>query len=88
MRDDIRPIKGEKKEEKEEKDKNYYMSERLLWLLPAILPSCPPGVDQGKIDASFQEGRADRDPAEARPRPSRRRRRSSSRRSDGGVGVE
>ena len=53
--DDILTIKGEKKEEKEEKDKNYYMSERRYGSFQRSF-QLPPGVDQGKIDASFQKG--------------------------------
>ena len=53
--DDILTIKGEKKEEKEEKDKNYYMSERRYGSFQRSF-QLPAGVDQSKIDASFQKG--------------------------------
>ena len=48
-------IKGEKKEEKEEKDKDYYRSERRYGSFQRSF-ELPPGVDQGKIDASFKNG--------------------------------
>jgi len=35
--DDVLTIKGEKREEKEEKNKNYYLSERSFWFVPALL---------------------------------------------------
>lgn len=53
--DDVLTIKGEKKEEKQEKDKNYYMSERRYGSFQRAF-QLPQGVDQSKIDASFQKG--------------------------------
>jgi HSP20 family protein len=53
--DDVLTIKGEKEEEKEEKDKNYYMSERRYGSFQRSF-QLPAGVDQSKIDASFQKG--------------------------------
>ena len=48
-------IKGEKKEEKEEKDKDYYLSERRYGSFQRSF-QVPEGVDTGKIDASFSKG--------------------------------
>ena len=53
--DDILTITGEKKEEKEEKDKNYYMSERRYGSFQRSF-QLPAGVDQSRIDATFQKG--------------------------------
>ncbi|HXQ41100.1 MAG TPA: Hsp20/alpha crystallin family protein [Candidatus Udaeobacter sp.] len=53
--DDVLTIKGEKKEEREEKDKNYYMSERRYGSFQRSF-QLPAGVDQSKIDATFQKG--------------------------------
>jgi HSP20 family protein len=55
LADDVLTIKGEKKEEKEEKDKNYYRSERRFGSFQRVF-ELPPGIDQGKIEASFQKG--------------------------------
>jgi len=55
LSDDILTIKGEKKEEKEEKDKNYYMSERRFGSFQRSF-QLPAGVDQSKIAANFQKG--------------------------------
>jgi HSP20 family protein len=48
-------IKGEKKEEKEERDKDYYLSERRYG---SFLRSfqVPEGVDAAKIEATFAKG--------------------------------
>ena len=48
-------IKGEKKEEKEEREKDYYVSERRYG---SFLRSfqVPEGVDTGKIEAAFAKG--------------------------------
>jgi HSP20 family protein len=48
-------LKGEKKEEKEQRDKDYYMSERRYG---SFLRSfqVPEGVDSAKIEASFSKG--------------------------------
>ena len=48
-------IRGEKKEEKEEKKKDYYLSERRYGSFERRF-QVPPGVDTGKIDASFKKG--------------------------------
>jgi HSP20 family protein len=53
--DDVLTIKGEKKEEKEQKDKNYYLSERRYGLFQRAF-QLPTGLDQAKIEASFQKG--------------------------------
>jgi len=48
-------IKGEKREEKEEKDKNYYLSERRYGSFQRSF-QLPDGVDQDKIAANFDKG--------------------------------
>lgn len=52
---DTLAIKGEKKEEKEEKKKDYYLSERHYGAFERRF-QVPPGVETGKIDASFRNG--------------------------------
>jgi HSP20 family protein len=53
--DDVLTIKAEKKEEKEQEGKNYYLSERRYGLCQRAF-QLPAGVDQSKIEASFQKG--------------------------------
>lgn len=53
--DDVLTIKGEKKEEKEEKQKDYYLSERRYGSFERYF-GLPDGVDADKIDASFKNG--------------------------------
>jgi HSP20 family protein len=48
-------IKGEKREEKEEKDKDYYVSERRFGSFQRSF-RIPEGVDADKVDASFSKG--------------------------------
>jgi HSP20 family protein len=48
-------IKGEKKEEKEEHEKDYYMSERRFGSFMRSF-QVPEGVDTGKIEATFAKG--------------------------------
>ena len=48
-------IKGEKRQETEEKKKNYYMSERRYGSFERSF-QVPDGVDQDKIEASFNKG--------------------------------
>jgi len=48
-------IKGEKKEEKEEKGKDFYLSERRFGSFVRTFAT-PPGVESGKIEASFSNG--------------------------------
>lgn len=48
-------IKGEKKQEKEEKEKNYYRIERSYGSFQRVL-SLPEDVDQAGIKASFKNG--------------------------------
>ena len=48
-------IKGEKKQEKEEKNKNYYLSERSYGSFQRVF-AMPEGVDQAKIAANFAKG--------------------------------
>lgn len=48
-------IKGEKKEEKEEREKEYYLSERRYGSFQRMF-RVPEGVDTDKIDASFKKG--------------------------------
>jgi HSP20 family protein len=53
--DDILTIKGEKKDEKEEKQKDYYLSERSYGSFVRSF-QLPENVDKSKIDASFTKG--------------------------------
>jgi HSP20 family protein len=48
-------IKGEKKEEKEEREKEYYLSERRYGSFQRMF-RVPEGVDTDNIDASFKNG--------------------------------
>lgn len=48
-------LKGEKRQEKEEKDKNYYLSERSYGSFQRIF-RLPDGVDRDKVAASFAKG--------------------------------
>jgi HSP20 family protein len=48
-------IKGEKKEEKEEKQKDYYLSERRYGSFQRSF-AVPEGVDTDKIEANFFKG--------------------------------
>jgi HSP20 family protein len=48
-------IKGEKKEDKEEKEKDYYLSERRYGSFQRSF-RIPEGVDTDKIEATFQNG--------------------------------
>ena len=48
-------IKGEKREEKEEKNKDHYVSERSFGSFQRSF-QVPSGVDTDKIDASFKNG--------------------------------
>jgi HSP20 family protein len=55
LADDVLTIKGEKKEEKEEKNKDYYVSERRFGSFQRSF-TVPAGVDAGKIEANFKNG--------------------------------
>ena len=48
-------IKGEKKEDKEEKEKDYYLSERRFGSFQRSF-ELPEGIDEDKIQASFEMG--------------------------------
>jgi HSP20 family protein len=48
-------VKGEKKEEKEEREKDYYVSERRYGSFVRSF-QLPVGVDAGKIEATFAKG--------------------------------
>jgi HSP20 family protein len=48
-------IRGEKKQEKEEREKDYYMSERRYGSFMRSF-QVPEGVDAGKIEATFAKG--------------------------------
>jgi len=52
---DILILKGEKKEEKEEKDKNYWHVERCYGSFHRSIP-LPEQVEKEKIEAAFQKG--------------------------------
>ena len=53
--DGVLTIKGEKREEKEEKNKDYYLSERNFGSFQRSF-QVPSGVDTDKIDASLKNG--------------------------------
>jgi HSP20 family protein len=53
--DDAVMIKGEKKEEKEDKDKNYYYMERSYGSFCRAIP-LDAGIESGKAHASFKNG--------------------------------
>jgi len=48
-------IKGEKKEEREEKDKDYVLSERRFGSIQRSI-RLPDGIDPDKIEATFKKG--------------------------------
>ncbi len=48
-------IKGEKKEEKEDKDKNYYYMERSYGSFSRVIP-LEAAIESGKAEASFKNG--------------------------------
>jgi HSP20 family protein len=52
---DTLTLKGEKRQEKEQKEKNYYLSERSYGSFPRSF-YLPEGVDRGKIGAEFSQG--------------------------------
>lgn len=52
---DMLVLKGEKKQEREQKDKNYYMSERAYGSFQRAF-ALPDGVDRGKIAADLAKG--------------------------------
>ncbi len=48
-------IKGEKREDKEEKEKDYYLKERRFGSFERFF-RIPEGIDTGKIEANFKKG--------------------------------
>jgi len=52
---DLLVLKGEKREEKEEKNKNYYLSERSYGQFQRSF-TLPGGIDRDKIAADFSKG--------------------------------
>jgi len=52
---DILTLKGEKRQEKEEKDKNWYVSERVYGSFQRAF-ELPQGIDRDKIAAEFTKG--------------------------------
>ena len=52
---DMLVLKGEKRQEKEEKDKNYHFSERAYGSFQRAF-ELPTSVDRGKITADFSKG--------------------------------
>ncbi|HET6374844.1 MAG TPA: Hsp20/alpha crystallin family protein, partial [Methylocella sp.] len=55
LANNVLTIKGEKKEEKEEREKDYYLSERRYGSFVRSF-QVPEGVDTAKIEASFSKG--------------------------------
>jgi len=52
---DALTLKGEKKEEREEKEKNYWHVERRYGTFHRVIP-LPEGIDMEKVDATFKKG--------------------------------
>jgi HSP20 family protein len=55
MTGDMLVLKGEKRQEKEEKDKNYYLSERSYGSFQRSF-QLPDGIDRDKLAADFSKG--------------------------------
>lgn len=55
LEDNSLVIKGEKRSEKEEKDKNYYRMERSYGSFYRVLPM-PCAIDKDSVDASYKDG--------------------------------
>lgn len=53
--DNVLVIKGEKKDEKEEKNRNYYRTERVYGSFQRMIP-VPSEIAKDRIDASFSKG--------------------------------
>jgi len=55
LKDNNLTIKGEKREEKEDKDKDYYRLERSYGAFSRVI-ALPDGIDATKVDANFKNG--------------------------------
>jgi HSP20 family protein len=55
LRNDVLTIKGEKKAEREEKEKNYHLVERSYGSFTRSI-QLPPGLDANKVKASMDKG--------------------------------
>ncbi|HEY8514639.1 MAG TPA: Hsp20/alpha crystallin family protein [Candidatus Binatia bacterium] len=55
LSDDVLTIKGERREEKEEKEKDYYRREQSYGSFHRSIP-LPRGIDPDKVQASFKRG--------------------------------
>jgi HSP20 family protein len=55
LREDVLTIKGEKKAEKDEKQKDYHLVERSYGMFERSF-TLPAGVEAGKVEASFDKG--------------------------------
>lgn len=55
LEDDMLTIRGEKKLEAEEKEKNYHVNERSYGVFYRVL-QLPPGIDPATVDASMSKG--------------------------------
>jgi HSP20 family protein len=53
--DNVLTVKGEKKQEHEEKNKNYFMSERTFGQFQRVI-TLPAGIDVDKVKAQFKKG--------------------------------
>ncbi|HBA85212.1 MAG TPA: molecular chaperone [Verrucomicrobia bacterium] len=53
--DNVLTVKGEKKQEHEEKNKNYFMSERLFGQFQRVI-TLPAGINVDKVKAQFKKG--------------------------------
>lgn len=55
LTDNVLTVRGEKKAEREEKDKNYYLSERSFGSFRRAIP-LPTEIDEDKVEARFKNG--------------------------------
>lgn len=55
LKDDVLTVRGEKKEDKDETDKNYHLVERTYGMFERAF-SLPAEVDAEKIEANFEKG--------------------------------
>lgn len=55
LADNVLTVRGEKKAEREEKDKNFYLSERSFGSFRRAIP-LPAEVDEDKVEAQFKNG--------------------------------
>src|SRR4030088_1806962 len=74
VEDDTLTIRGEKKVEENQKEKNVQLSERSYGVFYRVL-QLPPGIDPSSVQATMSNG-VRRSPFRSRPNPSRRKSKS------------